>query len=129
MSAKTILIIEDDKEFQGLLKDILSQGRYRCLVAGNGKTGLEVARSKQPDLIFLDIELPDIDGYEVCGKLRANPALSRIPIIMCTVLAEPQRMVEGFKLGADDYITKPFDPDEVLARIDALFRQARAQRK
>ncbi|MFH1725738.1 MAG: response regulator transcription factor [Elusimicrobiota bacterium] len=126
MAEKTILVVEDNEEFQRLLKHILTGAGYRVLVAGDGVEGMERVRADGPDMVLLDIQMPRMNGYEVCKAIRAEAGLGigRIPIILVSVQSKVHEIVDGLKLGADDYVTKPFDPAEVLARVSALFRQS-----
>lgn len=122
--AKTLLIVEDNLEFRELLRIILAKAGYRVLTAPNGLVGFEMARRERPDMVLLDLQMPQMDGYQTCRAIRAEPGIERTPIILISVLANPKDVIEGLKLGADDYINKPFDTQEVLARVGALFRQA-----
>lgn len=123
MTLKTVLVVEDDPDFQKLTRHILEQEGYKIFTASNGAQGLKVLEEWIPDMILLDIRLPDMDGYEICRIIRSNPRHGRIPIIMVTVESEVKNIVRGLKMGADDYIVKPFDPKELLARVRGLFRQ------
>jgi len=124
MSAKTILIAEDHPAFQKLLKSILGKAGYKVVVAKDGQEGLEKARAETPDMMLVDIKMPRLNGYELVQAVRGEPALARVPIIMVSTLSESGQIAKGLTLGADDYLTKPFIPKEVLARVRALFRQA-----
>lgn len=128
MEAKTILVIEDNPQFQELLRQILGKAGYRILTADNGAEGLSLARAQRPDMVLVDVQMPLKDGYEVCRAIRAEPEIRRTPIIVISVLSRVGEVVEGLKSGADDYLNKPFNPDEVLARVNALFRQAAGPR-
>jgi DNA-binding response OmpR family regulator len=116
-----ILIIEDEKEMAGGLKDILEFEGYDVATAGSGKEGLSAVNRKEPDCIILDLMLPDIDGYGICEQIR-NKNLN-IPILMLTARAQEYDKIRGFKVGADDYLTKPFSVGELLARVMALLRR------
>lgn len=120
---KKILIVEDDGEFRKLLEAILADAGYAVATAPDGAQGLEAARAERPDLILMDVEMPRLDGYAAIKALRADPEIRGIPVILVTVHSKMHQVVEGLKAGADDHITKPFDPAEVLARIDGVFRQ------
>ncbi len=120
---KTILVVEDDEEIVGLLKFNLENQGYRVLTAGNGYEGLNRARAEKPDLILLDIMLPEIDGYEVCRSLRSSSELRDVPVIMLTAKAEELDVVLGLEIGADDYVTKPFSVRELMSRIKAHLRR------
>jgi two-component system, cell cycle response regulator len=115
---KNILIVDDQIENLKVLDYLLVQKGYKIRKAINGQTALLAAESKAPDLILLDIKMPDIDGYEVCRRLKNNPKLTDIPIIFISALDETFNRVQAFKVGGCDYITKPFQVEEVLARVN-----------
>jgi two-component system phosphate regulon response regulator PhoB len=118
-----ILVVEDEAPIQELLQFNLERSKYRVKVVDSGEEALTVAAQYQPDLILLDIMLPGADGLEVCKKLKAHPDTGRIPIIMLTALCEEADIVTGLELGADDYMTKPFSPRVLLARVKAALRR------
>lgn len=120
---RKILVVEDDRKTVDLLRLYLQRERYHVLVAGNGREALEVARRRGPDLILLDLMLPQVDGLDVCRILRAE---SKVPIIMLTAKTTMDDKVLGLDLGADDYIVKPFSPREVVARVRVLLRRTGA---
>jgi diguanylate cyclase (GGDEF)-like protein len=113
---QTILAIDDVPANLKLLGEILQQ-EYRFLVATSGAAGLEIATAKQPDLILLDVMMPDMDGYEVCTQLKANPLTQSIPVIFITALKEETDETRGLEIGAIDYVTKPFSPAIVRIRV------------
>jgi DNA-binding response OmpR family regulator len=115
-----ILVIEDEKEMARGLKDILEFEGYEMLVAENGKDGIQAAIRKVPDCIILDLMLPDISGYEVCEQIRQK---LNTPILMLTAKSQDHDKIRGFKVGADDYLTKPFSVGELTARVMALLRR------
>ncbi len=117
MERETILLIEDNPTNVDILSDLLENTGYRVLVALNGEAGLEHAAAGKPDLILLDIMMPGLDGFDVCRRLKENPDTKEIPLIFMTALSDTRKKLEGFQLGACDYITKPFQQDELLARI------------
>ncbi len=117
-----ILVIEDEPKIARLARDYLEKYGYRVLLAADGAAGLAAARREPPDLVLLDLLLPGLDGREVCRRLRAESA---VPIIMLTALAEESDQIVGLELGADDYITKPFSPAVLVARVRAALRRAR----
>ena len=117
---RTILIVEDDKNIADLLRLYLEKEEMTCHVAGDGLAGLEKFQQVQPDLVLLDIMLPGMDGWAVCRKIRET---SKTPIIMLTAKGELEDKVSGLEMGADDYITKPFEAKEVVARIHAVLRR------
>ena len=118
-----ILVVEDEAPIQELLKFNLERNKYRVKVVDSGEEALTVTAQFQPDLILLDIMLPGADGLEVCKRLKADPKTAHIPIIMLTALSEEADIVAGLELGADDYITKPFSPRVLLARVKAALRR------
>jgi len=120
---KKILVIEDEKDIQELLQLYLKRDGYDVHIARDGETGLRKASQAHYDLILLDLMLPQMDGLEICRNLRSRPQTANIPIIMITAKAEESDRIVGLEMGADDYITKPFSPREVLARIKAIFRR------
>jgi two-component system alkaline phosphatase synthesis response regulator PhoP len=117
---KTVLVVEDEPELVRALRGYLEQTGYRVVSAGDGQTALTVFRHERPDLILLDLMLPQMDGIEVCRRLRQT---SDVPIIMLTARVEEAERVVGLEVGADDYILKPFSPREVIARVRALLRR------
>jgi two-component system alkaline phosphatase synthesis response regulator PhoP len=121
--AKKILIVEDEKEILDLVKLYLEKEGYRTRTAVSGLDGLKQVKTDQPDLVILDLMLPELDGLEVCKRLRADPQSAMIPIIMLTAKAGEADTIIGLELGADDYVTKPFSPKALVARVKALFRR------
>jgi len=116
-----ILLVEDEEALAEGLRVNLHRKQYEVDVAGDGRTGLASAQARRYDLILLDIRLPEIDGFEVCQRLRQDGNFT--PILMLTARNQPDDVVYGLKLGADDYVTKPFDLAELLARIEGLLRR------
>ncbi|MDP8235593.1 MAG: response regulator [Candidatus Erginobacter occultus] len=123
-----ILLVDDQPEGLELLMTFLSPADYDHISASGGLDCLEKARSLDPDLVLLDIRLPDLDGYEVCRRLRRDPALAEIPVILITAYDEPEARRKGLEAGADDFITKPFDPTELAARVRSITRLNRYRR-
>ena len=121
MAGKTILIVEDEQNIVDILSFNLSREGYDTLEAYDGKTGLQLALEQNPDLILLDLMLPEMNGFEVCRKIRESG--SAVPILMLTAREEETDKVLGLELGADDYITKPFSMRELLARVKANIRR------
>lgn len=119
---KRILIVDDDTDNLALLADML-KSHFEPLTAPGGRDGIQLAVRNQPDLILLDINMPDLDGFEVCKKLREQPSTRKIPIVMLTTASGLDSRVKGLDIGADDYITKPFQIKELLARINARLRR------
>jgi len=119
----TILIVEDDPDIAELMARYLEKAGHRALRAASGVDGLARARAARPDLVVLDLMLPGMDGLSVCEALRGDPALAAVPVIMVTARGEESDKVAGLELGADDYVTKPFSPKELVARVGALLRR------
>ena len=119
--AKTVLIVEDDRNIADLLRLYLEKEGYTVVIAPDGMRGVEQFRTVHPSLVLLDVMLPGLDGWGVCRAIRAE---SQTPIIMLTAKSETEDKVNGLKQGADDYITKPFEMKEVLARIEAVLRHS-----
>lgn len=124
MEKGRILVVEDDPDISNLLRIYFDSQGYKVSVAPKGKEALQVCRRDLPNVIVLDIQLPDIDGYEVCRRLRANLRTSHIPILFLTQRDERHDRIQGLELGADDYITKPFDIDEVKLRVQNAIKRA-----
>jgi DNA-binding response OmpR family regulator len=120
---KTILVVDDEPKIVQFARDYLEHAGFSVLTAFNGKTALAVARSAKPDLVVLDLGLPDMDGLDVTRSLRKD---SNVPIIMLTARGEETDKLVGLELGADDYITKPFSPKELVARVRAVLRRSEA---
>ncbi len=123
MGRATILVVDDEPKIRNTVRAFLEQDRYAVLVAGSGGEAIEVTNRLKPDLVVLDLMLPDLPGEEVARSLRT---VSEVPIIMLTAKAEEADRVAGLRLGADDYVVKPFSPLELVARVDAVLRRARA---
>jgi DNA-binding response OmpR family regulator len=117
---KTVLIADDDPTIRDVLELYLKREGFTVLSASDGQTALRIARADKPDLVMLDLMLPQVDGWEVCRQLRAE---SNVPILMVTARGEEYERILGLGLGADDYVTKPFSPGEVVARVKAIFRR------
>ncbi|MBI4395109.1 MAG: response regulator [Candidatus Omnitrophica bacterium] len=123
MPKETILVIEDEKNIVELVKYNLEREGYRVLTATRGDSGLEQAKKQRPGLILLDLMLPEIDGIEICKILKQNEKTAALPIIMLTAKSQETDKVLGLELGADDYMTKPFSPRELIARVKAVLRR------
>jgi len=115
-----ILAVDDERRYVWAIRKVLEGAGYETLTAGDGQTALELAAVEAPDLVLLDIRLPDMDGYAVCQHIRE---FSKVPIIMLTALADGSDKVRGLDTGADDYVTKPFGAPELLARVRAVLRR------
>jgi DNA-binding response OmpR family regulator len=121
MAYKKILVVDDEKKIVDIVRAYLQREGYEVVAAYDGKAGLDKARSERPDLIVLDLMLPEMSGWDVCRALRAE---SNVPIIMLTARDEDTDKIVGLELGADDYVTKPFNPKELVSRVRAVLRRA-----
>ena len=121
----TILVADDDLELLSLIAFALRQGGYRVVEAEDGPAALAAFAAERPDLVVLDVNMPRLDGFEVLGRIRAE---SRVPVLMLTVRSSEEDQVRGLDLGADDYLTKPFSPRTLLARVRALLRRTGIER-
>jgi two-component system alkaline phosphatase synthesis response regulator PhoP len=122
--ATRVLVVEDDPDISELVARYLDKAGFVSSRVSSGRDALDSVRTKPPDLIVLDRMLPHVDGLEVCRLLRANPATASIPIIMLTARAEESERIVGLEMGADDYVAKPFSPNELVARVRALLRRS-----
>lgn len=120
--AERILVVDDEESILQLIAYNLRRAGYEVVTAGNGEEGLALARADRPDLVVLDLMLPGIDGFDVCKELRKE---TDIPILMLTARGEEIDRVIGFEIGADDYVTKPFSPRELVGRVKAILRRSR----
>ena len=119
--SELILIIEDQEDNRRIMRDLLTSAGYKVIEAVTGEAGVISAEIHRPDLILMDIQLPDFDGYEATRRIKANPALSLIPIIAVTSYALSGDDVKAYEAGCDGYVSKPFSPRELLAKIRELF--------
>jgi DNA-binding response OmpR family regulator len=126
MHSESILVIEDEIDILDVVEYNLSSEGYKVLKALDGESGLLIAREKNPALILLDLMLPGMGGKQVCQKLKQDPLTRDIPVIMVTAKSEETDVIVGLGLGADDYVTKPFRPKELVARIQAVMRRSGA---
>jgi two-component system phosphate regulon response regulator PhoB len=126
-SRPTVLVVEDEPALLALLHYNLESEGYRVLEAKNGEEGLTLIRETKPDLVLLDWMLPFLSGIEVCRQMRRLPDLKSIAVIMLTAKSEEADKLRGLEVGADDYVTKPFSPSELMARVKAVLRRARPQ--
>jgi len=122
----SILVVEDEKDLLQILDYNLREAGYNVLLASSGQAGADLAHSEKPDLVLLDIMLPDRSGLDVCRALKADAATSGIPVIMVTAKGEEIDRVVGFELGADDYVVKPFSVRELLLRVQVVLRRGQA---
>jgi phosphate regulon transcriptional regulator PhoB len=125
--AQRVLIVEDEPDIRDLLVFHLEGEGYQVTACRSGAEALRVARAGPPDLVLLDLMLPEMDGLEVCRRLRQDPATQGLPIVMLTARGDEVDRVLGLELGADDYVVKPFSPRELVARIRAVLRRARPE--
>jgi len=123
MATQSILIVEDSREIAELLQYNLAKEGYRVTTTPSGEEGLRLAAARRPDLVILDLMLPDIDGLEVCRRLKRARQTASLPVVMLTAKGEEADVVTGLEMGADDYIAKPFSPRVLLARIRAVLRR------
>jgi DNA-binding response OmpR family regulator len=122
MTKKRILLVDDERELVDLLKMRLEANDYEVITAYDGQAALDLARREKPDLIILDIMLPRMDGYRVCGLLKKDPGFAGIPVLMFTAKAQAEDVKLGEEAGASGYITKPFEPDALLGKIKELLK-------
>jgi DNA-binding response OmpR family regulator len=122
-----VLVVEDDPDIAELVARYLEKAGYVTTRVASGRDALDAVRTRAPDLIVLDVMLPQLDGLEVCRLLRAAEATAAIPIIMLTARAEESERIVGLEMGADDYLPKPFSPNELVARVRALLRRTQRQ--
>jgi phosphate regulon transcriptional regulator PhoB len=123
--ASDVLIVEDEPDIRSLIVHHLTRDGFRCRTAATGPEALARVRTAAPDLVVLDLMLPEMNGLEVCRRLRADPATAAMPIIMLTAKTDEVDRVVGLEMGADDYVAKPFSPKELVARVRAVLRRAR----
>jgi phosphate regulon transcriptional regulator PhoB len=123
--ASDVLVVEDEPDIRNLVVHHLTRDGFRCRTAASGPEALARIRATAPDLVVLDLMLPELNGLEVCRRLRADPATATVPIIMLTAKTDEVDRVVGLEMGADDYVAKPFSPKELVARVRAVLRRAR----
>jgi len=123
MSARTILIVDDESSIREMIAAALEMAGYHSLEAGDAQTALSIVVDQKPDLVLLDWMLPGVSGVEICRRLKKDDLTAEIPVIMLTAKGEEDHKVQGLEAGADDYITKPFSPRELVARLKAVLRR------
>ena len=123
MRKKTLLVVEDDEDILQLLSYTLTKAGYRVILACSGEDALKMLKEERPHLVLLDLMLPGIDGFAVCREIRRHPEWKGLPVLMLTAKSEDADMIAGLDQGADDYITKPFSPKLVSARVSACLRR------
>lgn len=119
-----ILIVEDEADFRDLLRHVLEEKGHEVEAAGNGEEGLSLYRSAAPDLVLLDVHLPDMTGFDICRRIRAEGPRPETPVLMCTVRSEIAPVAEGLNSGANDYVIKPFAVSDLIERINAALSEA-----
>jgi two-component system, OmpR family, response regulator RpaA len=129
VEAANILVIEDDEIVARTIERCLRGGEFHTSVVNSGVEGLKVARRYPPHLVILDVIMPGMDGYTVCREMRADPLLSQVPILFLTAKSKDEDKIAGFNAGADDYLSKPFNLDELILRVRAVLRRTRTQVK
>lgn len=122
MARQTILVVDDDRDVVRLMRSYLEKAGYDVLTAFNGEVAVHMLRREKPDLLLLDLMLPDRDGWDITRLVRSDPHLAHIPIIMLTAKVDDTDKIVGLEMGADDYVTKPYNPREVVARVRARLR-------
>ncbi len=127
MSEPVILIVEDEDDIAELLAYNLQRNRYQTIIANTGEEGLDQALTMKPNLVLLDLMLPGLGGLDVCRQLKGHEPSAQIPVVMLTAKGEEEDIIAGFAAGADDYITKPFRPKVLLARVKAVLRRGPAK--
>jgi DNA-binding response OmpR family regulator len=123
--APEVLVVEDEPDIRNLIVLHLARDGFRCRTAGTGQEALRAVKASSPDLVILDLMLPEMDGLEVCRRLRQEPQAAAVPIIMLTAKTDEVDRVLGLEMGADDYVAKPFSPKELVARVRAVLRRTR----
>lgn len=121
-----ILVVEDERDISALVAYHLTKEGYRVRTAEGGQEALELAQTERPDLVLLDLMLPGLSGYDVLNEMRDRPELADVPVILLTARREESDRIKGFELGADDYLTKPFSPRELVLRVSAVLRRAQS---
>lgn len=124
MPGQRVLVVDDEAKIVRIVGAYLERDGYRVLVAGDGQAALDLVRRERPSLVILDLMLPQVSGWDVCRALRREAATATLPIIMLTARDEATDRIVGLELGADDYVVKPFDPNELVARVHAVLRRA-----
>jgi two-component system alkaline phosphatase synthesis response regulator PhoP len=127
MAGKKILVVEDEPDIRKLVHYNLAQERFQVIEAEDGEKALKILQREKPHLIVLDLMLPGLSGLELCRNLRERPETARIPILMLTAKASEADRIVGLEMGADDYLTKPFSPREMVARVKAILRRSEMQ--
>jgi DNA-binding response OmpR family regulator len=125
MAPPLILIVDDEHDFRAIVSHVLERGGYSVVTAADGMSGLREFAEREPDLVILDGQLPDIDGFEVCRRLRATPRGKHVPILLCTVRSALSTVAAGFEAGATGYVLKPFEIEELLESVADALKKAK----
>lgn len=120
-----VLVVDDEHDFRAIVSHVLDRGGYDVVTAANGEDGLRLFADRAPSLVVLDGNLPDMDGFEVCRRMRATPEGRHVPVVMCTVRSAVGTVGEGLEAGVDDYVIKPFEMEELLERVAKALEKAR----
>lgn len=123
---KRVLVVDDEEEYRTLLTRVLSGAGYEVFAAGNGADGLKLYASRKPDLVMLDVMLPDMLGFDFCRKIRAGKDAPETPVLFCSVRSAVTSLAQGLKEGSTDYVIKPFVPDDLLKRVEAALGGAKS---
>jgi len=123
--AELILVVDDESDFREIVRHVLERGGYRVVTASDGREGLKIFAEQEPGLVVLDGNLPDLDGFEVCRRLRATPAGRTVPVLLCTVRSALTTVAAGFEAGATGYVLKPFEMEELLEKVAAALGEAK----
>ncbi len=129
MDTKNVLVIEDDDIVARTIERSLRGHEFHITIANSGVKGLKLARRAVPDLVILDIIMPGMDGYTVCREMRTDPILSEVPVLFLTAKSKEEDKIDGFRVGADDYLTKPFNIDELILRVRAILRRTKPRQE
>ncbi|MFA6094025.1 MAG: response regulator transcription factor [Elusimicrobiota bacterium] len=124
MPGKKLLVVEDDEDFRSVITNVLSSAGYAVVAAPNGEEGLAAYAREAPDLVVLDVHLPDMTGIEICSRIRKEGPRPKTPIVLCTVRSEFGPVAEGLAAGATDYVVKPFEIQDLLARVEHALKGA-----
>ena len=125
MSRPLILVVDDEHDFRAIMSHVLATGGYAVATAADGAEGLRLFAEREPDLVVLDGHLPDIDGFEVCRRLRATPLGAKVPVLLCTVRSALTTVAAGLEAGATGYILKPFEMEELLEKVASALEAAK----
>jgi DNA-binding response OmpR family regulator len=124
MPKKLVLVVDDEHDFRAIVGHVLERGGYDVVTAADGAEGLKAFAEHRPDVVVLDGHLPDMDGFEVCRRLRADPLGAKVPVLLCTVRSGLSTVSQGLAAGATGYVLKPFEMDELLERVEAVLKSA-----